>query len=159
MNEAMNKGVHEIYQNFTFRPRKKRFDLVERVTGPAGRIDKDQGERTANIALYVTDGFLKVPAIGLYLKSISRLVITRNCRLELCEGLRIVFREEAADRTAYAGALHMLPLSVKQNGDCNHERRVTKVLGCCLPRSRKTVDVGNVLKGENFKRERLKVTF
>jgi hypothetical protein len=78
---------------------------------------------------------------------------------ELDIRLAIILGKEAADFwTSSSLSLDRL-LSVFQNADCDHERRIDKIFRLGFPRTRKSIDVGDVRKSKNLKCERLKVSF
>lgn len=78
MREAIDEFVHEIDQNFAFGPHEKRLDFVEGVACPPGWIDEDERERGTYETLYFVNCILKLSAISVDLKPVSRLVEWRN---------------------------------------------------------------------------------
>jgi hypothetical protein len=52
----------------------------------------------------------------------------------------------------------MLFLSIKQDGNRDHERGINKVLGLGFPGPGKAIHVGDVLKSQNLKGEGLKIS-
>ena len=71
--------------------------------------------------------------------------------------LGIIFGEKASDPAAITARVENPLLRILQYRNSNHERRVAKVVGSCVPRSREPVDEGDLLECQNLECERLKI--